>query len=193
MSRVGKIPVQIPNNVTVSLDDQILSVKGPKGQLSQKVDKDINVEIVDNQIIFSNDKTDRRTKALHGLYRNLASNMIEGLTNGYTKKLEVIGVGFDAELRGKGLYLELGLSHSVFFKPPDSIEFEVEKPKMKVTAPGTVNQYLIATISVIGYDKELVGQVASKIRSFRKPDVYKSKGIRYFGERIHLKPGKAGG
>ncbi len=192
MSRVGKIPVDVPKGVNVAFNERQISVKGPKGELTQWIDPEIKLNISPEQIVMEPNGSGKRSRALHGLYRNLVNNMVEGVTNGFTKSLELIGVGFDAEMRGHGLYLELGLSHAIYILPPEGVTIEVEKPKGKVEAQGTMNQYLIATIKVNGIDKEVVGDVAAKIRRFKKPDSYKSKGIRYVGERVHLKAGKAG-
>jgi large subunit ribosomal protein L6 len=193
MSRIGKKPVAIPSGVKVNMGiDRTLNVSGPKGSLSQWIDPEVNVNVDPMVVSFSINNTIKRNKALFGLYRNLTQNMVLGVTEGYTKKLELIGVGFDCELRGKGLYFELGLAHGVYFIPPDGITFSVEKPKTKVVAKGSVNQYILANIEVKGIDKVLVGEVAAKIRDLKKPEVYKSKGIRYFGERVQLKAGKTG-
>ena len=192
MSRVGKIPVDIPKGVDVVFKADVIQVKGPKGQLSQWIDPSIELKIEDNKIAFNPTNETKKVRAFHGLYRNLVRNMVEGVTSGFSKSLELIGVGFDAEMRGHGLYLELGLSHAVYLFPPKGVVIEVIKPKGKIEAPGTMNQYLISTIKVTGADKCHVGEVAAKIRTFKKPDSYKSKGIRYVGERVHLKAGKSG-
>lgn len=190
MSKIGKKPIPIPKGVDVSFKNGILSVKGPKGEMSQRINSLITPVIDGDTLIMKRKGDDRTSRAFHGLYRSLANNMITGVSEGFERKLEVIGVGYNAELVGKGLMLNLGYSHSIFIAPPDAITIEVNKPKTKTEAQGALNQYLIAVISVKGIDKQLVGQVAAKIRSFRKPDPYKSKGIRYFGERISLKAGK---
>jgi len=191
MSRIGKKPVDL-SGAKVNITDRILKIEGKNCKLEQWIDPNIGVEIEGDSLVFTPKGNSKKVKALHGLYRSIAQNMVDGVNKGHEKQLELVGVGYDADIRGKGLYLELGLAHANYFHPPDGITFEVTKPKTKVEAKGTASQYLIATISVKGIDKTLVGQVAAKIRAMRVPDVYKSKGIRYFGERVQLKAGKSG-
>ncbi len=193
MSRIGRKPIPIPDGVQVTVDDDnTVRVKGPKGELSQWVDPIIEVEVGDGQVVLRRKAETRRAKSMHGLYRTLVANMIKGVSEGFEKKLEVIGVGYRAEQRGRGIMLSLGYSHQIFFVPPEGVEVIVEPITTKVVAEGTPNQYLTAVITVRGCDKQLVGYVAAQIRSLKKPDVYKSKGIRYMGERVRLKAGKAG-
>ncbi len=193
MSRVGKKPINIPKGVQISVEsDNTVRIKSSKGELSQWVDPIIEV-VQDGDVLNVNRKTEtRRAQSMHGLYRNLLANMIIGLSQGFERKLEVIGVGYKAEQRGRAIMLSLGYSHQIFFIPPEGIELIAEPVATKVYAEGAPSQYLTAIITVKGADKQQVGQVAAKIRSFRKPDVYKSKGIRYIDERISLKAGKTG-
>ena len=176
MSRVGRKPIPIKKGVTVSLKDKAISVKGPKGELSATVHKNIGVEIKDNHVLFTRADDEKENRALHGLWRALVQNMIVGVTEGYSKKLEIVGVGYRAEMKGKKLQLLLGYSHPIIFGPPDGI---------KIEAPTQTN------ITISGIDKQLVGLVASKIRAFRPPEPYKGKGVKYEGEYIRRKAGKA--
>lgn len=176
MSRVGRKPITISKGVTVSLKDKFISVKGPKGELSAKVHDNISVEIKDNEIRFVRKNDEKSNKALHGLWRAVVQNMVIGVTEGYSKKLEIVGVGYRAEMKGKKLQLLLGYSHPIIFGPPEGV---------KIEAPTQTN------ITVSGIDKQLVGLVASKIRSFRPPEPYKAKGVKYEGEYIRRKAGKA--
>lgn len=178
MSRIGRKPVEIKKGVTVEIKDGTIKVKGPKGELTQTYDTRINIKVENGQVILTRDSNDKRVRALHGLYRALIQNMIDGVSEGYTKKLEIIGVGYRAELKGRGLQLALGYSHPIFFIPPKDVKIEVPAP---------------TNIVVSGIDKQLVGQVAAKIRSFRPPEPYKGKGIRYEGEQIIRKAGKTAG
>lgn len=175
MSRVGKKPITVPKNVQVTLQDANVQVKGPKGTLSWSVPADMNVTLESDQLIVTRPTDSRTHKALHGLTRMLLANMIEGVTNGYQKVLEIEGVGYTAELKGKSLRLNLGYSHPVLFTPPEGITFETPK-----------NTQII----VKGIDKQLVGTVAAKIRSIRPVEPYKGKGIRYQGEYVRRKAGK---
>ncbi len=178
MSRIGKLPVEIPSNVTVSLADNVLSVKGPKGELKKGFSNKIKLEYKDNQISVTRSNDHRESRSLHGLTRSLINNMVEGVTNGFTKKLEIVGVGFKAESKGKNLILTIGYSHPIVMSFPDDVS---------VTTP-TPNEILIS-----GFDKEIVGKIAAKIRSFRKPEPYKGKGIKYSGEYVRRKAGKTAG
>ena len=176
MSRVGRKPIQIAKGVTVTLKDGIVNVKGPKGELSAKIHRNITVDIKESQVSFARPNDDKSNRALHGLWRALVQNMINGVTNGFSKKLEIVGVGYRAEMKGKKLHLLLGYSHPILFGPPDGI---------KIETPTQTN------ITVTGVDKQLVGLVAAKIRSFRPPEPYKGKGVKYEGEYIRRKAGKA--
>lgn len=178
MSRIGKKPVEIPKGVTISLDGQLVKVKGPKGELHKEIHPLIKAEIVDNEVKFSRPDDLKESRALHGLTRALIQNMVVGVTESYKKTLEIVGVGYKAELKGKNLLLTIGYSHPIYFVPPDEVKLEVPAPTQ---------------IIISGNDKELVGLVAAKIRSFRKPEPYKGKGIKYSDERIIRKAGKTAG
>jgi large subunit ribosomal protein L6 len=178
MSRVGRKPIPIPKGVRVEKSNGVIKVSGPKGELTAQVHPRIELEISSDQILVKRKSDARIDKALHGLWRALINNMIVGVTEGYTKKLEIVGIGYRAELKGKALVLYLGYSHPIIFIPPDGVKIEVPQP---------------TNIVVSGIDKQLVGQVAAKIRSFRPPEPYKGKGIRYEGEVIRMKAGKAAG
>lgn len=175
MSKVGKKPIVIPQGVDVTIDDnnQVV-VKGRKGQLVQSFDKNIQIALQEGELVVTPKKESRKLYAAWGLVRSLLANMIEGVTNGYEKKLEIQGVGYKVALKGKDLDLSLGFSHPVIFKAPDGIVFNVDKN----------------FITIVGIDKELVGQVAADIRKIRKPEPYKGKGIRYEGELVRRKMGK---
>jgi large subunit ribosomal protein L6 len=176
VSRVGRKPIPIAKGVKVQKTDQAVKVAGPKGELAATVHPDIGFEIKDNQILVTRPSDQKEHRALHGLWRALMANMVKGVTEGYTRKLELVGVGYRAELKGKKLQLQLGFSHPILFAPPEGIKIEV---------PAQTN------ITVSGIDKQLVGQVAAKLRSFRLPEPYKGKGIKYEGEYIRRKAGKA--
>lgn len=178
MSRIGKKPIEIPKGVTISLDGQTIKVKGPKGELHRTIHPSIKVEIVDSEVNFSRPDDLKETRSLHGLSRALVQNMLIGVTDSYKKSLEIVGVGYKAELKGKNLLLNIGYSHPIYFVPPDEVKLEVPAPTQ---------------INISGNDKELVGLVAAKIRSFRKPEPYKGKGIKYSDERIIRKAGKTAG
>ncbi|MBT8295881.1 MAG: 50S ribosomal protein L6 [Gramella sp.] len=179
MSRIGKNPVTIPEGVTVEHKDGVVTVKGKLGELKQEI-KDIDVKIEDNVITFerSSDKSDQKAK--HGLYRALVNNMIEGVTNGYTKELELVGVGYRASNQGNKLDLAVGFSHNIVLDlaPEVKVETISEKGKNPI-------------VKLTSHDKQLVGQVAAKIRSFRKPEPYKGKGIKFVGEQLRRKAGKS--
>ena len=178
MSRIGKMPIAVPSGVEVSLEGQQVSVKGPKGTLSHRVAEPITVERAESGELSVNRPDDEReSKSLHGLTRTLINNMVVGVTDGYRKGLEITGVGYRATLNGKKLTLNLGYSHPIEIDPPEGISFEVENP---------------TRLAVLGIDKELVGQIAAQVRSTRKPEPYKGKGVRYAGEKIRRKAGKAG-
>ncbi len=183
MSRIGKKPVLIPKGITVNVSkDNVVTVKGPKGELKQTVDRDITVEVKENQVEFSRPTDQIRHRALHGLYRSLMSNMVKGVSDGYRKQLELIGVGFKASNQGNLLDLALGYSHNIIFEVPK--ELKVATAQEKGENP---------KILLEGSDKQLIGQVAAKIRSLRKPEPYKGKGVRYAGEVVRKKAGKAAG
>ncbi len=178
MSRIGQMPVPKPDNVTVEIEGNRVTVKGPKGELSREFPPCISIVLQDNQLIVKRPSDERQHKALHGLSRSLLANMVEGVTKGYAKRLQVEGVGYRAEQRGEKLVLYVGFSHPVEIEPPEGITFTVEKG--------------YRTFVVEGIDKELVGNTAAQIRAIRPADPYKGKGIRYEGERVRRKPGKAG-
>jgi len=178
LSRIGKKPVEIPKGVSINLEGQVIKVKGPKGELHRTIHPAIKAEIVESEIKFSRPDDLKETRSLHGLTRALIQNMIIGVTDSYKKSLEIVGVGYKAELKGKNLLLNIGYSHPIYFVPPDEVKLEVPAPTQ---------------INISGNDKELVGLVAAKIRSFRKPEPYKGKGIKYSDERIIRKAGKTAG
>lgn len=180
MSRIGKALITIPSGVTVEVKDNVVKVKGPKGELEQEMDSCVTMKIEDTEITFerASDAPDHRAK--HGLYRSLVSNMIEGCTNGFKKQLELVGVGFRAKASGQVLELSLGFSHPIVIDMAKEI---------KVTAETEKGKNPIVTLE--SHDKQLIGQVASKIRSLRKPEPYKGKGVKYVGEYIRRKAGKA--
>jgi large subunit ribosomal protein L6 len=178
MSRIGKQPIEVPAGVDVTIDGQTVRVKGPKGSLEQLLSEYVTVRQEGSQVLVERIDDTRRARAFHGLSRTLVSNMVIGVSAGYTKNLEIIGVGYRAALKGNDLELQLGYSHPVNVKAEDGITFEVPAPTQ---------------IKVIGIDKQKVGQVAADIRKWRKPEPYKGKGIRYEGERVRRKLGKAAG
>ncbi len=180
MSRIGKLPIQIPEGVTVEYRDNVVTVKGPLGELSQKIDPDITVEIKDGIIRVQRPSDQKRHKAMHGLYRSLINNMVVGVSKGFEIQLELVGVGFRAEANGQLLDLYLGYSHNFVIELP---------PEIKVEAKTERRSNPIVTLR--SHDKQLLGHVAAKIRSLRKPEPYKGKGIRYVGEQIRRKAGKA--
>lgn len=179
MSRIGKLPISIPTGVEVSIKDGIVTVKGPKGELSQKVDPKISVEVKDGEIVFERSTDDKEDKSLHGLYRSLVNNMVVGVTEGYKATLEVVGVGFRASNQGQLLELTLGYAHPIYIMLPPEIKVETKMERNK--------DPLIILESA---DKQLLGQVCAKIKSYRKPEPYKGKGIRFEGEYIRRKSGK---
>ncbi len=178
MSRIGNAPVLVPSGVDVTVADGTVTVKGPKGSLSRSIPGDITINQADGALTFERPDDERKNKALHGLTRSLVNNMVIGVTDGYSKQLEIVGVGYRAEAQGaNALRLNLGFSHPVTVQAPEGISFQVPVPTQVV---------------VTGIDKEVVGQVAANIRSIRKPEPYKGKGVRYAGERVLRKAGKAG-
>ncbi len=183
MSRIGKKPVTVPNGVTISVgNDNVITVKGPKGELKQAVDRDIKVEVKDGQVNFLRPTDQIRHRALHGLYRAITANLVKGVTEGYSRKLELIGVGFKAANQGNILDLTLGYSHNIIVEIPKEIKVATAQEKGQNPM-----------IMLEGIDKQLLGQVAAKLRSLRKPEPYKGKGIRYVGEIVRKKAGKAAG
>ncbi len=183
MSRIGKLPINVPAGINIDVSKgNLVTVKGPKGELKQQIDADLGVGIEDGVLTVTRPTNQKRHRAMHGLYRSLISNMIEGVTNGYTKTLELVGVGYRASNTGNLLELALGYSHPVMFYVPSDIKLETKSEKGK-------NPQVILS----GIDKQLVGQVAAKIRAFRKPEPYKGKGVRFLGEEIRRKAGKTAG
>ncbi len=181
MSRIGNLPVEIPEKVTVSVDkNNLVTVKGPLGELSEQVDGRIDVKVEDNQVVLSRSSEDNQSKSMHGLYRALVYNMVEGVSKGYEIKQELVGVGFRAEAKGQVLELSLGYSHDIFFEIPSEVKVEAKTERRSNP---------IITLKSI--DKQLIGQVAAKIRSFRKPEPYKGKGVKFVGEHIRKKAGKS--
>ena len=177
MSRIGKKPVPLPKGVTASLDGHTVLIKGPKGELRHRVPEDLGVTVEDGQVVVSRPSDESKHKALHGLTRTLVANMVEGVTKGYEKSLEIVGVGYRAETKPFGVTLVVGYSHPVEFKAPVGIKITAEQPTV---------------VKVAGSDKELVGRVAAEIRAVRPPEPYKGKGIRYSGEHVRRKAGKTG-
>ena len=183
MSRIGKLPINLPSGVTISVsDDNVVSVKGPLGTLSQKVDSDIKVEVENNTIILARPNDEKRLKSLHGLYRALIANMVTGVSKGYRKDLELVGVGYRAEANGQRLEMSLGYSHDIVMELPQEIKVETKTEKRSNP---------VITLSSI--DKQLIGHVAAKIRSLRPPEPYKGKGIKFVGEQLRRKAGKSAG
>lgn len=181
MSRIGNLPVPISDKVEFSINaDNIATFKGEKGTNSIRIHPEITIEKNDDELIIKRATDQKEHRALHGLFRSLVNNAVVGVSEGYTKKLEIIGVGFRAAMNGDVLELNLGYSHPIFFVPPEGIDMEVDTKSGK-------NPILI----ISGVDKELVGQISAKIRSFRKPEPYKGKGIRYLGEQVRRKAGKS--
>ncbi|MBU6158261.1 MAG: 50S ribosomal protein L6 [Bacteroidetes bacterium] len=183
MSRIGKKPVPVPQGVTITVGkDNVITVKGPKGELKEAIDRDITVEVVDGNVTFKRPTDQGRHRALHGLYRSLVSNMVKGVTEGFVRQLELVGVGYKAANQGNVLDLALGYSHNIIFEVPK--ELKVATSQEKGQNP---------MIALEGIDKQLIGQVAAKLRSLRKPEPYKGKGVKYVGEVIRRKAGKAAG
>jgi large subunit ribosomal protein L6 len=177
MSRIGRLPIPVPAGVDVAIDGRQLTVTGPKGTLSRALHPDITVAREDDRLVVTRPTEQKTHKQLHGLTRTLVNNMVVGVTTGYRKGLEITGVGYRAVLVGSKLQLSLGYSHPVEIEPPSGITFELDNP---------------TRLAVVGIDKELVGQVAARVRATRKPEPYKGKGVKYAGERIRRKAGKAG-
>jgi len=179
MSRIGKAPISLPAGVTVEIKDSVITSKGPKGSLNQVVDSDFDLKIEDNLVTLERPTDQKRHKALHGLYRSLVNNMVIGVSEGYKKQLELVGVGYKASVQGNVLELNLGYSHNIFMALPETV---------KVTAETLKGKNPIVSLESI--DKQLIGQVAAKIRSLRKVEPYKGKGIRFVGEIVRRKAGK---
>jgi large subunit ribosomal protein L6 len=177
MSRIGKLPIPLPAGVTVAIDGQNVSVKGPKGELALTISEPIKVTLEDNSVIVSRPDDEAKSKSLHGLSRTLIANNVHGVSTGFTKTLEIVGTGYRAAAKGSNLELALGFSHPVVIEPPQGITLTVE---------GNTK------IIISGVDKQAVGEVAANIRKIRKPEPYKGKGIRYEGERVRRKAGKSG-
>ena len=183
MSRIGKKPVEIPAGVTITIDKvNLLTVKGPKGELKQAIDRDIKVEIENNLVTFSRPTDQIRHRAMHGLYRSLISNMVKGVTEGFKKEMELVGVGYKATNQGNILDLALGYSHNILFEIPKELKLVNAQEKGKNP-----------TIYLESIDKQLIGQVCAKIRSLRKPEPYKGKGVKFVGEVLRRKAGKSAG
>ncbi|MGM9847033.1 MAG: 50S ribosomal protein L6 [Muribaculaceae bacterium] len=181
MSRIGKAPIEIPAGVTVKIDDNnLVTVKGPKGELSQAVNSDITVKVEDNHIVLTRPSDDRQHRSQHGLYRALIHNMVVGVSTGYRKEMELVGVGYRATSTGQVLELALGYSHAIYIKLPAEVKVEAKTERNK-------NPLIILESD----DKQLLGQVCAKIRSLRKPEPYKGKGIKFVGEVIRRKSGKS--
>ncbi len=180
MSRIGKAPVEIPAGVTVQVKDNVVTVKGPKGELQQEVNPDITVKVEDGKVELTRPSDDREHRAMHGLYRALVHNMVVGVSEGYKKEMELVGVGYRATSTGQVLELALGFSHAIYIKLPKEIKVEAKTERNK-------NPLIILESS----DKQLLGQVCAKIRSLRKPEPYKGKGIKFVGEIIRRKSGKS--
>jgi large subunit ribosomal protein L6 len=177
MSRIGKRPVKVPAKVSVTIDGQVIVVKGPKGELSRQLPSGVIVEQDGEHLLVKRQDESRLARERHGLCRTLVANMVEGVANGFQKRLEIQGVGYRAQVQGRNLNMSLGYSHPVQFEPPSGIEFAVENN---------------TNVIVSGIDKEVVGNVAAKIRAARPPEPYKGKGVRYAGEYVRRKAGKAG-
>ena len=178
MSRIGKQPIPVPAGVTVSVEPELVRVNGPRGELSERISRDIAVEQADDQLRVTRPTDRAEHRALHGLTRSLVANMVIGVTEGYTKTLEIQGVGYRAALRGRDVELSVGFSHTVLIRPPEGIEFEVPQP---------------TRVIVKGISKQVVGEIAANIRKVRPPEPYKGKGIRYEGETVKRKAGKSFG
>ncbi len=179
MSRIGNQPISIPSGVSVSLAGNVVKVKGPKGELHQAIDRDIAIEIENDTIKVKRPTDQKRHKTMHGLYRSLVNNMVKGVSEGYTIKLELVGVGYKAAVQNNVLELSLGYSHGIFMELPEGIKAQAETVRGQNP-----------TIILEGYDKQLIGQVAAKIKSLRPVEPYKGKGVRFAGERIRRKAGK---
>lgn len=183
MSRIGLRPIKVPEKVDVNVENAVVTVKGPKGELVQPIARELSIEQNDGELTVSRPNNQRRNRAQHGLARTLIDNMVVGVTEGHKKVLEIHGVGYRAAVQGKKLVLNMGYSHPVEIDAPEGITFEVSQPE----------RGQVTTITVSGIDKALVGQLAADVRKVRKPDPYKGKGLRYRGEVVRLRPGKRAG
>ncbi len=177
MSRIGRKPISLPAGVEVKIEDNVITVKGPKGVLSQSIPEDISIELKENELLCTRPSDAKRHRAMHGLTRALVANMVTGVTTGFEKKLEMVGVGYRAQMQGSKLVLNIGYSHPIEIDPPQGVEFEVPA---------------VTRITVKGIDKQLVGNTAADIRALRKPEPYKGKGVRYENEVVRRKAGKSG-
>ncbi len=181
MSRIGILPIDIPQGVTISVDDNnLVTVKGPKGELQQQVDKNLTLKVEDGQMTVERPNDEIRNRSMHGLYRSLINNMVVGVSEGYTIQQELVGVGYRAEAKGQVLELSLGFSHDIHFQIPDEVKVETKTERRSNPV-----------ITLTSADKQLIGQVAAKIRSFRPPEPYKGKGIKFVGEELRRKAGKS--
>ena len=181
MSRIGILPISLPQGVTVNVDaENLVTVKGPRGELQQPVDKSVNLKIDEQQVVVERVDDQIKSKAMHGLYRSLIKNMVTGVSEGYTIQLELVGVGYRAEAKGQILELSLGYSHDIHFAIPEEVKVEAKTERRSNPV-----------ITLTSIDKELIGQVSAKIRSFRPPEPYKGKGIKFVGEQLRRKAGKS--
>ena len=176
MSRIGRMPITVPSGVTISIAEDEVKVKGPKGELSRPVNPEITVTQKDSVLTVTRPSDNKEHRSMHGLTRSLVANMVQGVSHGFEKYLEIVGVGYRAEKTGDNLTIRIGYSHPVIVEPLQGISLEMEGSRIKIS----------------GIDKEVVGEMAARIRKIRRPDAYKGKGIRYAGEKVRLKPGKAG-
>jgi large subunit ribosomal protein L6 len=180
MSRIGKLPITLPTGVSVTLgDNKVVTVKGPKGELKQQIRENVNIEIKDGEIVIGRTDESKESRSMHGLYRSLLNNMVIGVSEGFRKELELVGVGYRVSNVGQILELSLGFSHNIFLQLPEEIKVETKMERNK-------NPLILLE----SYDKQLLGQVCAKIRSFRKPEPYKGKGVRFVGEEVRRKSGK---
>lgn len=182
MSRIGKLPISVPSGVTVSCKDNVVTVKGPKGELSQAINPSIRVEVKDGKVSFSRPSDEPSVRALHGLYRALVNNMVIGVSEGYKKELELVGVGYRVSNQGQVIEFALGYTHNIFLQLPKEIKIETKSER---------NQNPLVILE--SCDKQLLGQVCAKIRTFREPEPYKGKGVKFVGEQIRRKAGKSAG
>jgi len=177
MSRIGRLPITVPSGVTVTIKDSLVNVKGPKGEISQSFTPDMKIKLEDGKIVVDRPSDSKEHRALHGLTRSLLNNMVVGATKGWEKTLEIVGVGFRAEKSGEKIILRVGFSHTVEVSPLPGVSLGIDGP---------------TRVKIMGINKETVGEMAAEIRGIRPPDAYKGKGIRYVGEVVRIKPGKAG-
>ena len=182
MSRIGKLPINLPKGVTITIKDNLVTVKGPKGELKQKIHPEIEVEVEENTVRVLRPNDERQNRAMHGLYRSLINNMVIGVSEGYSKTLELVGVGYRVSNNGQVLEFSLGYTHNIFLKLPSEIKVDTKSER---------NQNPLVILE--SCDKQLIGQVCAKIRSFRKPEPYKGKGVKFVGEHIRIKAGKSAG